>query len=167
MEAESLTLETALTLAMPMEDTRRDPEMMQTSASEKLLSAEDHSVGQSSVTCKSEAVAQEQSNTQRPGKLHYQSSGSTSQKCGNCDFVLHTGFTCPAKGQKCRKCGRMGHYARRCRSITSTGVQKLGDIRRVSSVVETGFIECCQQIWRCSLQAVSLPAGQDNSFLGD
>ncbi len=57
MEAESLTLETALTLAMPVEDTRRDSEMMQTSASEKLLSAGDHSVGQSSVTCKSEAVA--------------------------------------------------------------------------------------------------------------
>ncbi len=39
--------------------------------------------------------------------------------------MLYTGSTCPAKGQKCRKCGRMGHYAGRCRSITSTGVQKV------------------------------------------
>ena len=125
MEAESLTLGNALTLSIRVEEAGRDSALMQASAAKKLLSQENHQAGKSFVECKSEAVAQVESKSQRPGNSYGTSSSSASQKCGNCGFTFHKGSTCPAKGQKCRTCSRIGHYARCCRSADSTGIHEV------------------------------------------
>jgi hypothetical protein len=40
-----------------------------------------------------------------------------SKTCGDCGFSLpHRSTQCPAKGQTCRKCGKMNHFERVCRS---------------------------------------------------
>jgi hypothetical protein len=36
--------------------------------------------------------------------------------CGNCAFS-HPQGNCPARGQICRRCGKVGHFARACRSV--------------------------------------------------
>ena len=46
-------------------------------------------------------------------------------KCGNCGFSVHKGSTCPASTQTCRKCGRIGHYARCCRSKKQSQIQEV------------------------------------------
>lgn len=45
-------------------------------------------------------------------------------KCRNCGYDVHkTIEQCPAKGQTCRKCGKMNHYQRVCRSKTVHDVE--------------------------------------------
>jgi hypothetical protein len=39
--------------------------------------------------------------------------------CGNCG-LQHTRRNCPARQQECRHCGRVGHFARVCRSARLT-----------------------------------------------
>ena len=40
--------------------------------------------------------------------------------CGNCGNLLHTQMQkCPAKGKKCNSCGKIGHFAKCCRSSSN------------------------------------------------
>jgi hypothetical protein len=39
--------------------------------------------------------------------------------CVKC-ILLHPSGSCPAYGQQCRRCGRVGHFARACRSARSS-----------------------------------------------
>lgn len=69
---------------------------------------------------------QQQHNTQQqqqhkfPRKFHntqQQQQQRNSDCCGNCGHTLpHTHGTCPARGQECAKCHKIGHFARACRS---------------------------------------------------
>ena len=43
------------------------------------------------------------------------SGGKTITDCGNCK-ATHPAGSCPAKGIKCRRCGKMGHFAGCCRA---------------------------------------------------
>jgi hypothetical protein len=40
----------------------------------------------------------------------------TGTVCGYCAYT-HSQGTCPARGQVCRKCAKIGHFARACRSV--------------------------------------------------
>ena len=54
------------------------------------------------------------------GKKHFKNKKHATAKenvCGNCGYELDDKpHTCPAKNEKCRKCGKTGHFSRVCRS---------------------------------------------------
>ncbi|KAK4327293.1 hypothetical protein Pmani_002234 [Petrolisthes manimaculis] len=58
------------------------------------------------------------------GSVDY-NSGSTQPRvtCDRCGGRPHPKDRCPAVGERCRSCGKVGHYAKRCRSKTVKGVK--------------------------------------------
>lgn len=56
--------------------------------------------------------------TQQTGQKYKQKHAQDS-KCRNCGYDSHkNNEVCPAKGQSCRKCGKLNHFMRVCRSKT-------------------------------------------------
>ena len=79
------------------------------------------------------AIATNQSSVMKPNNaysVHYvnynnnkhkQNQPKSAENCYNCGYKRHTGGqTCPAKGQECKKCGKANHFARVCRSQSTS-----------------------------------------------
>ncbi|XP_062500927.1 uncharacterized protein LOC134178140 [Corticium candelabrum] len=121
-EDEDLTLDKAIVLASRMEEAARDSATIAT-VSGSVMDAvpgglTNTALGQ--LAQESRGIRQVQT---RPGKSGWSSRGDG--KCGNCGFSVHKGSTCPASTQTCRKCGRIGHYARCCRSKKQSQIQEV------------------------------------------
>ena len=56
------------------------------------------------------------------GACGFSGQGASRKECGNCGSWKHsTGASmCSAKKAKCRKCGKIGHFERKCRSSSAT-----------------------------------------------
>ena len=67
-------------------------------------------------------------------QLQRQQQGMKSTYCGTC---LHPRAGCPAKLEKCHKCGTAGHSARVCRS---SSIAALGDVDSEDSI---STVSCC------------------------
>ena len=62
------------------------------------------------------------------------SQGSFMPQCGNCGRYAHSnGVICPARGVECKKCVRINHYAKVCRSnITAQAFNTVQGINLIS-----------------------------------
>ena len=122
-EEEDLTLDKATLLASRIEDVDRDSAAIGAASGSTIDTV---SGGLSSTTLnrdegqESHGVGQVQT---RPGRSGWSNKGDS--KCGNCGFATHRGSTCPASKQTCRKCGKIGHYGRCCRSKGQSQVQEI------------------------------------------
>ena len=57
----------------------------------------------------------------RRGRFHQGFKPEGNRRCTNCNLLLNYRHTeCPAKDEVCNNCGKKGHYARCCRSDSST-----------------------------------------------
>ena len=122
-EEEDLTLDKATLLASRIEDAARDSAAIGAASGSTIDTV---SGGLSSTTLnrdegqESHGVGQVQT---RPGRSGWSNKGDS--KCGICGFATHRGSTCPASKQTCRKCGKIGHYGRCCRSKGQSQVQEI------------------------------------------
>ena len=60
-------------------------------------------------------------------------------RCGRCGYSAHPKDKCPAIGEECRKCSKVGHFASCCRSkdTTNTTTESRGNVMAV-----TGATQC-------------------------
>ncbi|KAK4313075.1 hypothetical protein Pmani_015544 [Petrolisthes manimaculis] len=99
------------------------------------------------------------------GSVDY-NSGSTQPRvtCDRCGSRPHPKDRCPAVGERCRSCGKVGHYAKRCRSKTVKGVKDPPGLRDrrgnvlcvVSNPRDTG--SPCSAIYTAQTRAVGATA---------
>ncbi|KAK4289628.1 hypothetical protein Pmani_037421 [Petrolisthes manimaculis] len=99
------------------------------------------------------------------GSVDY-NSGSTQPRvtCDRCGGRPHPKDRCPAVGERCRSCGKVGHYAKRCRSKTVKGVKDPPGLRDrsgnvlcvVSNPRDTG--SPCSAIYTAHTRAVGATA---------
>ena len=56
------------------------------------------------------------------GTCGFSGQGASRKECGNCGSWKHSAGSsmCSAKKTKCRKCGKIGHFERKCRSSSSS-----------------------------------------------
>ena len=75
---------------------------------------------------------QQNNSSSNQNRQQYQQNQSSSRECRNCGFGFHQDGreACPARDKVCRKCTRVGHYARCC--ISSTYQQGSGPSQRTS-----------------------------------
>lgn len=70
-------------------------------------------------------------------KYHYEQRKTEGRyECGRCASTNHKydDKKCPAKGKKCERCGKMDHFARKCRSkISADGEIKPEEVRMVET----------------------------------
>ena len=60
-------------------------------------------------------------------------------RCGRCGYSAHPKDKCPAIGEKCRKCEKIGHFASCCRSKDTTNVttEKRGNVMAVTGTIHS------------------------------
>ena len=85
-----------------------------------------------------------------PDGKNYKSRGLSNKvsnkKCFRCDGIYPHQTKCPAEGQTCRKCGKMGHYARCCKSKTEVQKKKVHFGGRAANFHENNHQQPLNQI---------------------
>ncbi len=113
MEDDRLTLDKAVTLALQIEE-----------ATLCAVKISETNAAKTDVTSVPANTVMDE-DFQPPGAIIQQTQPQSSQqrrKCGNCGSIRHANRSpdCPAIGQKCRHCGKVNHFARWCRSKSSS-----------------------------------------------
>ena len=86
------------------------------------------------------------------------------KRCGNCNLFLdHRHKECPAKGQQCNKCRKIGHYARCCRSQMGT---RSNESYRDSHSHHGGSSHRGRKTQSRGRQVHEVSEGPDSQFLG-
>jgi hypothetical protein len=62
-------------------------------------------------------------------------------QCGRCGKQEHAFHQCPAKGKKCHKCDKLGHFARFCKTKTSTS-KYVNEVQNEFESLFVGSIIC-------------------------
>lgn len=103
LQKESLTLDDVTRMVSSYEAVKYQSQQMSTASSGTERSASSYWTGNGTNVCKIQG-----------------SSKTPTGECYRCGFKDHYGKNpkCPAKGQRCSKCNKIGHFSKRCRTIT-------------------------------------------------
>lgn len=134
LEADDLTLNAAITIALQVESALECAAMLavpappHTTALAQQLHETDH-VTSSHVPLYTDAgLPVQQMSRQRPAV-------GPRRNCSNCGSKSHASGApqCPARGQTCRNCSKLNHFAKVCRSAPATGRPQYGRPQSSSS----------------------------------
>ena len=121
LESETLTLEQAFTMSRTLDLAQKNAENYSSSSSNvaSSVSVDTGWNGQPNTSQQDQnvsAVRPKSGTTSQRGPKY---SNSSQESCWFCGGYRHPRKDCPAKDTNCLKCGKVGHFAKYCRSLSS------------------------------------------------